>query len=446
MYKIKRLKNKYNRRKQETGGIVKELKQLKEACKKEIKSFRNELHSFLDNLEKNMLAELDKWERDESRRIEQNVSALATAFSMLEPDCMLLDHTKRDGRKEMMYTVGVQLSKSLQEYESRLYEFENDAGKPTLTFEKNKMLADLKCEVKSLGSLKPGVKLDSNDNASMMTCNRDNTLFLNRDIQTRCQANVEAVGDEEIPQIIGCTVMANGYAVLCDCNNQKIKLLDSTEDLSANLQLSSSPWDVSVVDSRSIIVTYPDKMQLQFIQVFPQMKSERVIQMDKKCWGVEVSGDDIYVTCHNNPGEGEVRVLGLDGKVNRRLGAHKKGSFMFTQPHGIAVNTSGEKIFVSDCGTHTVTCMSADGHVIYTYKDDGMRQPMRLLCDSGDNVLVCDCSNVQVVTADGKKDRTLLSHKDGLRFPWCIAYRASDDYLLVGCASMNNILSFQLTK
>ena len=79
LYKIKRLKNKYNRRKQETAGIVKELKQLKEACKKEIKSFRNELHSFLDNLEKNMLAELDKWERDESRRIEQNISVLATS-------------------------------------------------------------------------------------------------------------------------------------------------------------------------------------------------------------------------------------------------------------------------------------------------------------------------------------------------------------------------------
>ena len=75
------------------------------------------------------------------------------------------------------------------------------------------------------------------------------------------------------------------------------------------------------------------------------MKAGRVIQLDKKCNGVEVSRDEIYITCNNNLGEGEDRVLDIKGKLKRRLGAGQDRSFMFTLPFYITVNVSGEKIF-----------------------------------------------------------------------------------------------------
>ena len=62
---------------------------------------------------------------------------------------------------------------------------------------------------------------------------------------------------------------------------------------------------------------------------------------------------------------------------------------MFTARVYITVNSSGEKIFVSDNAKQNVTCMSVDGRVIYTYIDGSMRQPRGLLCDSEDNILVC---------------------------------------------------------
>ena len=89
--KIQSLKIKYNRLKQESGRFDKEVRQLKEACKKEIKSFRKELDAFLDNLEKNMLKELDKWESAENRRVIQDISDLTTALKVVESDCKLLE-------------------------------------------------------------------------------------------------------------------------------------------------------------------------------------------------------------------------------------------------------------------------------------------------------------------------------------------------------------------
>ena len=275
------------------------------------------------------------------------------------------------------------------------------------------------------------------------------TVLLGRKVQSRSQVNVTAGDDKMTPWISGCTVMTNGDVVLCDCYNYKIKLLNSSGVLTGNTKLSSSPWNVSVLDPSSVIVTLPYKKQLQVVQVYPQLNPGRVIQLDKPCRGVEVGKGELYVTCCNYtyPREGEIRVLGLDGRVKKRLGVNQDGSFMFTKPCYISVNSSGEKIFVSDNWTDTVTCMSVDGRVIYTYEDDSMRRPMGLLCDSEDNIFVCGESsdNVQVLTADGKRHCTLLTKSDGLKEPQSIAYRDNDNTLLVGYNS-DHLLSFQLTK
>ena len=275
------------------------------------------------------------------------------------------------------------------------------------------------------------------------------TVLLGRKVQSRSQVNVKAGDDTMIPYIIGCTVMTNGDVVLCDYDNNKIKLLNSSGILTGNMKLSSYPQDASVLDPTSVIVTLPWGKQLQVVQVYPQLKPGRVIQLDMMCRGVEVDKGTLYVTCRNDLGaEGEIKVLGLDGKVKRRLGVNQDGSFMFNWPYYITVNSSGEKIFVSDGAKQTVTCMSVDGRVIYTYKDDSMSGPEGLLCDSEDNILVCGgrSNNVQVLTADGKRHCTLLTASDWLKDPRPIAYRDSDNTLLVGCYKSDHLLSFQLTK
>ena len=278
------------------------------------------------------------------------------------------------------------------------------------------------------------------------------TILLGRKVQSRSRVSVKAGADMH-PQISGHTVMTNGDVVLCDYNNDKIKLLNSSGFI-AGIKLSSGLGDVSFLDPSSVIVTIRYMKQLQVVQVYPQLKPGRVIQLDKECWGVKVVKGELYVLCRtDNDEQNEIRVLGLDGKVKRRLGVNQDGSFMFKWPMYITVNSSGEKIFVSDINTDTVTCMSVDGRIIYTYKDDSMRRPTGLLCDSEDNILVCGgrSNNVQVLTADGKKHCTLLTASDGLNDPCSIAYRDSDNTLLVGCddnddTDDDHLLSFQLTK
>ena len=73
-----------------------------------------------------------------------------------------------------------------------------------------------------------------------------------------------------------------------DYFNNKIKLFSSTLDITDNLGLDSNPWDISAVDSNTAVVTLPGLKQLQFIQIIPSLKAGQTIQLDKRCWGVDV--------------------------------------------------------------------------------------------------------------------------------------------------------------
>ena len=157
--------------------------------------------------------------------------------------------------------------------------------------------------------------------------------------------------------------------------------------------------------------------------------------------GVEVSGQDIYVTCHRCPDDSEVRVLDKQGNLKRRLGIRGNGTYLFLCPCYITVSTAGDKLIVSDCDWWrlTVTCMGVDGNIIYQYKYTDLNSPMGLYCDDRDNAMVCGyfSNKIDVITSDGKKHGTLLSSQDGLlKNSESVVYRKTDDTLVVG--SWNN--------
>ena len=387
---IKSLEVKYERLKQESHGNKKVINQVKEACTKEITKYRKELDTIFDNLERNLLMELDEWKQDKDRRVDQDMSTIAEALNVLTVDCKSLEDAKRDGKKEALFIADVQVSRSVQGYTRKLCELQKDVEKPTLAFERNEILADLAAGIDILGSLKSQRKGDKQDNKlpGKPYSTSSTRVLIDRKIKSRSEVNVRTHEDKQVPWIRGCTVMPNGHVVLCDRENNKIKLLDDSWTITGRLTLQR-PWDISVIDSSNVIVSSPDNKQLQYVQVFPRMEAGRIIQLNKKCWGVAVSREKMYVSCHNSPSDGEVRVLDLQGKITRRLGINQDGSRLFCQPCYITVSDSGEKIFVSDYGTNTITCLTPSGTVIYTYKDDDMRGPRGLICDSDDNVLVC---------------------------------------------------------
>ena len=261
------------------------------------------------------------------------------------------------------------------------------------------------------------------------------------------QVRIRIPDDNGKPDITGCCFMPDGKAVLCDYYNYQIKILDTSWRLISNLELASRPFDVSVHNETDIITTLPEERQLQILAVTPQLKILRSIQLDKECWGVDVFGGKIYITCGLLE-KGEIRVLDINGNERQRICKSKEtGTYMFKDPSYIAVSALSGKIYVTDSLTRILTCLTSYGQLVYQFKDEEVQDPAGILVDSADNILLCDFSShtVLTITADGRKHETLLSLEDRLNGQRAVAYRSSGNTLMAGCMRTEKLPCIQLT-
>ena len=290
-----------------------------------------------------------------------------------------------------------------------------------------------------------GAKMPKHLNITDTDIRHGNIMWLDKRIRSISKVNIRIPDDSTVPCIYGCCVMSDGQAVLCDYYNYQIKLLDSSYKLIGNLKLHARPWDISVLNDTEVIITLPRQRQLLIVSVTSQLRIIRTIQLDKACWGVDVSGGEIYITCWES-GQGEIRILDMSCNERRRISLSRvMGTCVVKTPRYIAVSAFSGKIFITDLETETLTCLTSDGQLVYQYEEelDGTRG---ILVDSADNVLLC-CgwsNTIVVITPDGRKHGTLLSDKDGIEYPCSLAYRERDNTVIVGCNKTDQLACIQL--
>ena len=407
-------------------------------CKSDIQTFRKELNSYLDILEDKEVKESEVHERKFKQEISRHIETCSSTLKSLTADKTLLVEAQTTSKKANMFAAHHKISTRIENYESLLNDFKQESVSPDLTFKRNEELRNLLKTVKELGKLTGQIKHKSSQNT--------NTLFTELAIDSSRKVNIRLSSDSHGPYITGCTFIPDGGVVLCDRANSNLILLSNTFTVKERLHLDSPPWDVSPVNGSSVMVTIPDKNQLQLIQVKPSLKIDRSINVGRPCWGVQVVEDLIYVTCHNCPGVGEVLVLDMNGTVTHRLGQPDKKSSMFTSPCYITVCPSSRRMFITYWNTNTVSCMMSNRTVVYQYKDEKLSNPSGVCVDGGGNAIVCGrwSHNVQVIGADGTKCCTLLTSQDSVHRPFSVAYRQSDNTLILGCFNNNNILVYKM--
>ena len=291
-----------------------------------------------------------------------------------------------------------------------------------------------------------GAKMPKHFNTADTDIRHGSIMWLDKRIRSISKVNIRLPDDSGVPCIRGCCVMSDGQAVLCDWNNYQIKLLDSSYKLIGNLKLPAWPADISVLNDTKVIITIPDEGQLLIVSVTSQLRIIRTIQLEKKCWCVDVSGGEIYIT-YGELGQGEIRILDMSCNERRRISPSRvMATYMLKKPWYIAVSAFSGKIFIIDLETDTLTCLTSDGQLVYQYNDQRLGRPRGILVDSADNVLLCygHSHTIVVITADGRKHGTLLSDKDGIKWPVSLAYRARDNTVIVGCYNTDQLVCIQL--
>ena len=407
-------------------------------CKSDIHTFRKELNSYLDILEDKVVKESEVHEARYKQEISRHIETCSSTLKSLTADKTLLVEAQTTSKKANMFAAHHKVSHRIESYESLLNDFKQESVSPDLTFKRNEELQNLLKTVKQLGQLTGQITQKSSQNT--------NTLFTELAVDSSRNVNIQLSSDSDRPHITGCAFMSDGGVVLCDWGNSNLILLSDAFTVKERLHLDSWPWDVSPVNGNTVMVTIPLKKKLQLIQAMPSLKIGRSINVGRKCWGVHVVEDLIYVTCYNNPGATEVIVLDMNGTVTHRLGQPDKKPSMFSSPHYITVCPATRKMFITDEDTETVSCMMSNGTVVYQYKDEELSALADVCVDGGGNAIVCGCwsDNVQVIRADGTKCCTLLTSQDGVSAPYSVAYRQSDNTLILGCHNKKNLLVYKM--
>ena len=238
--------------------------------------------------------------------------------------------------------------------------------------------------------------------------------------------------DVDVRYIFACTFMGNGHLVLA-CGTYGLKVLDKNVRVVAHLALLTCR-NLCALNDHEVLVTKGSDKQLQYIRILPDIKLGSIIHMNRNCYGVDAHGDVIYVTCHNAPGQGEIRALNRHGDLLRTIGVDN-GEYLFQQPDYIKVNRSGDKLFVSDAETNIVTCLNSQGRPLYRYSNEyELQNPKGMFVDENDSLYVCGhkSNTIHIISTEGKLVKELLTKKCEVENPLCLAFRQTDKLLAVG--------------
>ena len=246
--------------------------------------------------------------------------------------------------------------------------------------------------------------------------------------------NIEGTG------IRGCSLLPDGRMVLSCYKAGIVRLINADGvELFQIAETGSGTYDtVYLKDSNGVAVSSGSRgnICITIIDITSQ-EVMTTIPMDTCIFGIAIRGRTIYYCTRDNG----LKILNLsDQSVSDIITSNT--------PHVYYVATSGDKLYYTNCITHTVTCCDLHGTTQWEFNDEHVLQnPRGISVDKDGNVYVVGhmSNNVVVISPDGQHHRQLLSSKNGLNIPRVLDYDKSTNGLLVVNESESAFL-FDVTR
>ena len=373
------------------------------------KKIKEEIIIWAEKLEKKALEEIERTEKGMVSKIDCHIAETAKVIEHL---AWLENEFKEIGRDCCIeaFVLKTKIERQIQDGEEFKLEIEKEIFPPTCNFRKSETLTKLMSEITSFGTIvvEETRPIDFTDISGLIK--KDDFC-----VESSCTT--------------GCVFMSNGQLVVSDQDSYTLKVFTADFKLENELKCDSRPWDVAVLSKNEVIVTKPDSMCLDVLNVSGTVRKVRSITIGEQCWGVDIKKDNIYVSCHLQAGNGgNIKVHRLDGVCAKEFRIYEGN------PYYLAVNDAEDKIIVCTFSTSKVLCMDMTGNTIFSSTDSQLECPLGLLFDSHDNFMVCgrESNTVHVVNQDGSKHKILLSSENCLYWPYCVAYRSTDRTIVVG--------------
>ena len=419
---------KYNR-KQDLEKLTTE----RENCNEKIASFRKELNRHLDELEEKAINGLDESTETHKEIVKQHLATCSVALRTLSFDMDSYEKAKSSRDVRQRYLTNHKLQQTCQDLDTVFEDLNKELYEPNVSVERNKSLSSL-LSVDSFCTLNHNLRGGSK-------------LFTSaeKEIISSHEVNVRFPSDQNVPWISGSVFLKNGEIVLCDRNNSCLKVLDPSfakKDDQYSVNLSGKPRDCCLINEIEVLVTMPEKQQIQWFQIRPVIKLKKTFDLDRMCEGVASLKNDIFVTYHEIPDKG-VKIIDQDGNVKRNISLNEDAE-NFRRPFYISVDGTGA-IYVSETSnddfSSQIRSFTKDGDVKYKSFTRQLKGAVGLFIGNDQQILVCfwKSDSVKLLNKDGAIISEFLSPGD-IRQPYSLSFRENDASLVVTMRDTDKML------
>ncbi|CAG2207196.1 unnamed protein product [Mytilus edulis] len=220
--------------------------------------------------------------------------------------------------------------------------------------------------------------------------------------------------------ISGCVILPNGHLLIANNTHEKqLVLYSDTGEHIRDIPVCARPFDITVIDSNRIIVTYTDT---KFIEIIDSnsFNVEKRIKLKNSCFGISIEDGRLYLTRGN-----AIHILDLSGTQLDTLKVKSDSALYIT--------TSRDRIFYTDCTNNSVHCCSLLGEDVWQFTNELLACPYDVAVDMYNNVYVVgyNSNNLTIIQQDGKDSRTLLTDSNGLDSPSAVYYSKEKRTLLI---------------
>jgi hypothetical protein len=260
------------------------------------------------------------------------------------------------------------------------------------------------------------------------------------------QMNTRNRDDQEKCWITGMAILNDSSLLVADHNNKQIKLIGPNQEILKFIQLSVPPFDIALLDQKTMVCTLPEVKQIQFLSIGGKsdLKPGAELQLDFDCNGIDVSGGNLVLT---SIADKYVTLISLKGDVMWTTASDvNHGGRLFEWPWYVKTNTETGEIYVSDRSKNTVTTLNCDGNVL-SVRDVRGKGPRGLTFDGVGNMYICHymADELEIISTENPRDRLVLLNKSaGIQHPQCLCFDGVKGQLLLSVINSDTISIFQI--
>ncbi|XP_045160844.2 uncharacterized protein LOC123525760 [Mercenaria mercenaria] len=378
--------------KEEMKGNFKFIAKMKAKVVQEIKLYRIELNSYLDQAEAELLNEVEQLN---TKDVAMQNNYMKECDSIEAEIKHFQEKIKQYETKINPLFVTVKLAqKKMETCQESVISFSSAATMNSSTFEPSKDIQALKASHSLIGKLAVVTK----------PCFTEQKRRI-MDMEAQYVGELNVQGEQEAGcTISGMAMLSCEEILLADGKSKCLKIFNLLENKITSTYITSPPerpWDVTVINAHKNAATLPDVGKILLINTKNGLSGAHCLKVRTNCRGI-CSIKGTLVVSFDSPAS--IQILDMKGYILCSV----KDTRMLSFPGHLVWSKYSESIYVSEFTKKTVCELTAEGQLKATYKSDNLKGPRGLTVTSDGTVVVCSENDSDKVSIMVQNDTEML--------------------------------------